>query len=124
MPCGATQDRGSRWRGLTECGPLEKGMANHFSIKSHTQHDKNNEKDRRFLMFCFHIRSNYYSQYTLTFHGFKCYDIASERTAFAPDIYCHYTQFEEIGQDFFSELHEEKTSSGWKPYGNVGKEGQ
>jgi len=20
------------WRGLTECGPLEKGMANHFSI--------------------------------------------------------------------------------------------
>ena len=22
----------SRWRGLTECGPLEKGMANHFSI--------------------------------------------------------------------------------------------
>ena len=30
--CGATQDRGSWWRGLTECGPLEKGMANHFSI--------------------------------------------------------------------------------------------
>ena len=23
---------GSWWRGLTECGPLEKGMANHFSI--------------------------------------------------------------------------------------------
>ena len=22
----------SWWRGLTECGPLEKGMANHFSI--------------------------------------------------------------------------------------------
>ena len=22
----------SRWRGLTECCPLEKGMANHFSI--------------------------------------------------------------------------------------------
>ena len=22
----------STWRGLTECGPLEKGMANHFSI--------------------------------------------------------------------------------------------
>ena len=22
---------GSWWRGLTECGPLEKGMANHFS---------------------------------------------------------------------------------------------
>ena len=28
---GATQDR-SWWRGLTECGPLEKGMVNHFSI--------------------------------------------------------------------------------------------
>ena len=23
---------GSWWKGLTECGPLEKGMANHFSI--------------------------------------------------------------------------------------------
>ena len=22
----------SRWRGLTECGPLEKGIVNHFSI--------------------------------------------------------------------------------------------
>ena len=30
--CGATQDGGSWWRGLTECGPLEKGMASHFSI--------------------------------------------------------------------------------------------
>ena len=29
---GATQDGWSWWRGLTECGPLEKGMANHFSI--------------------------------------------------------------------------------------------
>ena len=29
---GATQSGGSWWRGLTECGPLEKGMANHFSI--------------------------------------------------------------------------------------------
>ena len=25
---------GSRWRDLTECGPLEKGMANHFSIRA------------------------------------------------------------------------------------------
>ena len=32
MPCGATQDRQAWWRGLTECGPLEKGIANHFSI--------------------------------------------------------------------------------------------
>ena len=29
---GATQMDGSWWRGLTECGPLEKGMASHFSI--------------------------------------------------------------------------------------------
>ena len=29
---GETQDGGSWWRDLTECGPLEKGMANHFSI--------------------------------------------------------------------------------------------
>ena len=29
--CGATQE-GSWWRGLTESGPLEKGMASHFSI--------------------------------------------------------------------------------------------
>ena len=32
MPCGATQDGRVMMRGLTECGPLEKGMANHFSI--------------------------------------------------------------------------------------------
>ena len=29
---GATKMGGSWWRDLTECGPLEKGMANHFSI--------------------------------------------------------------------------------------------
>ena len=29
--CRATQNE-SWWRGLTECGLLEKGMANHFSI--------------------------------------------------------------------------------------------
>ena len=29
---GVTQMGGSWWRDLTECGPLEKGMANHFSI--------------------------------------------------------------------------------------------
>ena len=28
----ATQDGQEWWRGLTECGPLEKGMANHFII--------------------------------------------------------------------------------------------
>ena len=30
--CGQPKTGGSWWRGLTECGPLEKGMANHFSI--------------------------------------------------------------------------------------------
>ena len=29
---GQPKTGGSWWRGLTECGPLEKGMANHFSI--------------------------------------------------------------------------------------------
>ena len=29
---GATQERRVMVRDLTECGPLEKGMANHFSI--------------------------------------------------------------------------------------------
>ena len=31
------------WRGLTECGPVEKGMANHFSIltlRTHEQYEK------------------------------------------------------------------------------------
>ena len=32
MPMGQPKMGGSWWRGLTECGPLEKGMANHFSI--------------------------------------------------------------------------------------------
>ena len=30
--CRATQDGRVWWRGLTECGPLEKGMASHFNI--------------------------------------------------------------------------------------------
>ena len=32
MPLGQPKTGGSWWRDLTECGPLEKGMANHFSI--------------------------------------------------------------------------------------------
>ena len=32
MPMGQPKMGGSWWRNLTECGPLEKGMANHFSI--------------------------------------------------------------------------------------------
>ena len=31
MPVGPPKTGRSWWRGLTECGPLEKGMANHFS---------------------------------------------------------------------------------------------
>ena len=33
-PChvGPSKTDGSWWRVLTKCGPLEKGMANHFSI--------------------------------------------------------------------------------------------
>ena len=32
MPAGQPKTGGSWWRGLTECGPLEKEMASHFSI--------------------------------------------------------------------------------------------
>ena len=32
MPAGHPKMGRSWWKGLTECGPLEKGMANHFSI--------------------------------------------------------------------------------------------
>ena len=32
MPAGQPKTGRSRWRGLTEPGPLEKGMASHFSI--------------------------------------------------------------------------------------------
>ena len=32
MPTRQPKMGGSWWRGLTECGPLEKGMANRFSI--------------------------------------------------------------------------------------------
>ena len=32
MPVGQPKTGGSWWRGLTDCGPLEKGMANHLSI--------------------------------------------------------------------------------------------
>jgi len=32
MPMGQPKMGGSWWRDLTEYGPLEKGMANHFNI--------------------------------------------------------------------------------------------
>ena len=47
MLCRATQDRWVRWKVLTKHGPLEKEMANHFSIlalRSHEQYEK--AKDR------------------------------------------------------------------------------
>ena len=38
---------GSWWRGLTECGPLEKGMANHFSILAlRTMNSMKRQNDR------------------------------------------------------------------------------
>jgi len=43
MPVEPPKMDGSWWRDLTECGPLEKGMANHFSIlapKPHEQYEK------------------------------------------------------------------------------------
>ena len=35
-PChvGPPETDGSWWRGLTECGPLEKGMANHWNLEN------------------------------------------------------------------------------------------
>ena len=40
---GPPKTGGSWWKGLTECGPLEKGMANHFSIliwRTHEHYEK------------------------------------------------------------------------------------
>ena len=34
----------SWWRGLTECGPLEKGMANHFSILAMNSVKRQNDR--------------------------------------------------------------------------------
>ena len=44
---GATQDTRAWWRGLTECGPLEKGMVNHFSILALIPHESmKRQKDK------------------------------------------------------------------------------
>ena len=43
---------GSWWRGLTTCGPLEKGMANHFSslaLKTHEQYEEAKRQDTEIL---------------------------------------------------------------------------
>ena len=36
----------SWWRVLTKCGPLEKGMANHFSILALEPHEQKRQNDR------------------------------------------------------------------------------
>ena len=47
MLCRATKTDGSWWRVLTKCGPLEKGMANHFSILALRPHEQNEkQKDK------------------------------------------------------------------------------
>jgi len=43
MLCRATKRDESWWRVLTKCGPLEKGMASHFTslaVKPHEQYEK------------------------------------------------------------------------------------
>ena len=40
---GPPKTGGSWWRGLTECGPLEKGIASHFGIlalRTHEEYEK------------------------------------------------------------------------------------
>ena len=43
---GATQDGGSWWRGLTECGSLEKGMANQSSCLENPMNSMKKQNDR------------------------------------------------------------------------------
>ena len=43
MPVGQPKTAGSWWKGLKECGPLEKGMANHFiilALRTYEQYEK------------------------------------------------------------------------------------
>ena len=46
MPMGPPKTSGSWWRGLTECGPLEKGMANCREPVRHSTRDKGHEEGR------------------------------------------------------------------------------
>ena len=47
MPVGQPKTGRSWWRDLTECGPLEKGMANHFSILAlRTMNSMKRQSDR------------------------------------------------------------------------------
>ena len=44
MPVEQPKTGGSWWRGLTECGPLEKGMVNHFSIPAMNSMKRQNDR--------------------------------------------------------------------------------
>ena len=43
---GPPKTEGSWWRGLTECGPLKKGMANHFSSLKNPMNSTKRQKNR------------------------------------------------------------------------------
>ena len=43
---GQPKTGGSWWRGLTDCGPLEKGMANHFSCLENPMNSMKRQNDR------------------------------------------------------------------------------
>ena len=43
---GPPKRDGSWWRGLTECGPLEKGKANHFSCLENPMNSMKRQNDR------------------------------------------------------------------------------
>ena len=45
---GPPKTDGSWWRGLTECGPLEKGMANQYSCLENPMNSMKRQKDRTF----------------------------------------------------------------------------
>ena len=43
---GPPKMAGSWWRGLTECGPLEKGMANQYSCLENPMNSMKRQKDK------------------------------------------------------------------------------
>ena len=46
MPVGQPKMGGSWWRDLTECGPLEKGMANQYSCLENSMNSMKRQNDR------------------------------------------------------------------------------
>ena len=46
MPVGQPKTGGSWWTDLTECGPLEKGKANHFSCLENPMNSMKRQKNR------------------------------------------------------------------------------